>query len=84
MINPPVTLKRRSELRLLEDVLAIVDMIKVPICLTLMVGIRHGAVAKRKRRACMLLSGGRKTRYRFHALPWKGYPDLLQQLCRAA
>jgi hypothetical protein len=30
VINPPITLKRRSELRVARDVLAIVDMIKVP------------------------------------------------------
>ena len=31
MINPPITLNRSSELRsLMRDVLAIVDMIKVP------------------------------------------------------
>jgi hypothetical protein len=29
-IRPAITLKRRSELRVVRDVLAIVDMIKVP------------------------------------------------------
>jgi hypothetical protein len=30
VINPPITLKRRNELPVVGDVLAIVDMIKVP------------------------------------------------------